>query len=375
MSERPVPPAPNAGLHLDIEVDRGTFQLRISCDVAPGEVLAVLGPNGAGKSTLLRALAGLTPISAGRITLEGAVLDDAGTGEFVEASRRPVGLVFQSHRLFPHLSVLDNVAFAARAAGQDRAESRRTARQWIGRLDLGGLADRKPAALSGGQSQRVALARALAREPGLLLLDEPLSALDARTRMGVQGELRRHLREFPGPCVLVTHDPLEALVLADRLLVVEDGAVMQQGSPLEVTRRPATEFVAKLVGLNLYAGHGHGNTVTLEDGSSFVLAEHVPADDVLVAIRPSAVIVGTERPIGTSVRNTWPGVVSGLTMLAERVRLDITGSPPVVADVTAAAVAELSLVAGTSVWMSVKATDLETYPQNSGRSGSVPALG
>ncbi|MEO6820992.1 MAG: ABC transporter ATP-binding protein [Candidatus Nanopelagicales bacterium] len=365
----------HAGLVLDAEVRRGDFRLTIAFQVAPGEVLGVLGPNGAGKSTLLRALAGLTPITAGRITLGGHLLDDAGSGTFVEAARRPVGLVFQNYRLFPHLSVLDNVAFAARAAGRDRARSRQAAWQWIDRLDLTSLADRRPAALSGGQAQRVALARALAREPALLLLDEPLSALDARTRLDVQGELSRHLSEFPGPCVLVTHDPLEALVLADRLVVIEDGAVVQQGTPAEVTRRPATDYVAKLVGLNLYAGHTEGYEVVLDDGGSFVMAEHVPASGVLVAVRPSAVVVSTQRPSGTSVRNTWPGVVSGLTMLAERVRLDIAGQPSVVADVTAAAVADLSLAAGAQVWMSVKATDLEVYQHTAARTRTTPANG
>jgi molybdate transport system ATP-binding protein len=365
----------DAGLALDAVVRRGGFQLTIAFHVVPGEVLGVLGPNGAGKSTLLRALAGLTPISAGRITLDGHLLDDVASGTFVEAAGRPVGLVFQNYRLFPHLSVLDNVAFAARAAGHDGARSRRAARQWIDRLDLRRLSDRRPAQLSGGESQRVALARALAREPALLLLDEPLSALDARTRLDVQAELRRHLSEYPGPCVLVTHDPLEALVLADRLVVIEDGAVVQQGTPAEVTRRPATEYVAKLVGLNLYAGHTEGYEVVLADGGTFVMAEYVSASDVLVAVRPSAVVVSTQRPSGTSVRNTWPGVVSGLTMLAERVRLDIAGQPSVVADVTAAAVADLKLAAGAQVWMSVKATDLEVYQHTADGTVTSPADG
>jgi len=362
----PVTAVQTDGLLIAADVRLGDFRLAVAFHVAPGEVLGVLGPNGAGKSTLLRALAGLTPISAGRITLDGQGIDDATTGSFAEVAARPVGFVFQNYRLFPHLSVLDNVAFAARASGQARRHARQAAREWINRLGLSELADRRPAALSGGQAQRVALARALARQPALLLLDEPLSALDARTRLGVQAELRRHLADFDGPCLLVTHDPLEALVLADRLLVIENGVIVQQGTPAEVTRRPATEYVAKLVGLNLYAGHAVGREVALSGGGTFVVANPYEQGAVLVAARPSAVIVSTHRLDGTSARNTWPGTIAGLTMLADRVRVDIEGRPPVVADVTAAAIADLSLAPGSQVWVSVKATDLEVY----GRSGA-----
>ena len=198
---------------------------------APGEVLGVLGPNGSGKSTLLNAVAGLMPVSRGQILLDGQVVDDAATGEFLEAADRPVGFVFQNYRLFPHLSVLDNVAFSPRARGISRHEARAAATRWLDRLGLTPFAGRRPADLSGGQAQRVALARALAGDPALLLLDEPLSALDARTRLDVQTELSRHLSDFAGPCLLVTHDPFEALVLADRLLVLEDGQIVQEGTP------------------------------------------------------------------------------------------------------------------------------------------------
>ena len=349
------------GLEVDVEVRRGPFTLRAALTAAPGQVLAVLGPNGAGKSTLLAAVAGLTPVARGRVVLGGATLDDAGTGTFVEAAGRPVGVVFQDYRLFPHLSVLDNVAFSPRARGAGRSAARSVASGWLDRLGLSAVAARRPADLSGGQAQRVALARALAGDPALLLLDEPLSALDARTRLEVQTELKGHLAQFAGPCLLVTHDPLEALVLADRLLVLEHGRVVQQGTPAEVARRPATEYVARLVGLNLYAGVARGAHVTLDGGGSFVVPDHAEHGPVLVALRPSAVVVSTSPPDPSSVRNTWPATVVGLSLLTDRVRLDLQGEPAAVVDVTPAAVAELGLDVGRRVWLSAKATDLEVY--------------
>ncbi len=349
------------GLVVDCAVSRGAFTLTAAFAVAPGEVVGVLGPNGAGKSTLLGALAGLTPVASGRIELAGQVIDDAGTGVFVEAAARPVGFVFQNYRLFPHLSVADNVAFGPRARGAGRRAAAGAAQYWLDRLGLAGLAERKPKQLSGGQAQRVALARALAAEPALLLLDEPLSALDAGTRLDVQAELRRHLAEFTGPCLLVTHDALEALVLADRLLVLEAGRIVQAGTPAQVARQPATDYVAKLVGLNLYAGQSEGGAVRLDAGGSFTVPELARPGEVFVAVRPSAVVVSAERPRDSSARNAWPARIAGLTLLADRVRLDLEGKPPALVDVTPAAVAELALRPGHQVWLSVKATDLEVY--------------
>jgi molybdate transport system ATP-binding protein len=349
------------GLIVDAEVSRGDFTLAVSLGAAPGQVVGILGPNGAGKSTLLGAVAGLTPVSSGRIVLAGQVLDDASTGAFIETARRPVGYVFQNYRLFPHLSVADNVAFSPRARGMGRQSAQSAASHWLSRLGLADLANRKPAQLSGGQAQRVALARALAGQPGLLLLDEPLSALDAGTRLDVQAELKRHLAEFAGPSLLVTHDPLEALVLADRLLVLEQGRIVQEGTPAQVAGQPATDYVAKLVGLNMYAGHADGARVALDTGGTFVIPDRGQHEDVLVAVRPSAIVVSMQRPAGGSARNAWPARIVGLTLLADRVRLDLDGQPHALVDVTPAAVAELSLAAGTEVWASVKATDLSVY--------------
>jgi molybdate transport system ATP-binding protein len=359
--------------------DRGAFSLHVAFQVTAGESLAVLGPNGAGKTTLLRMLAGLTPLSAGRVELDGMVLDDAASGTFVPTESRRVGLVFQGYRLFPHMDVRDNVAFGPRSGGYGRARARHIAEEWIDRLDLADLVDRRPHQLSGGQAQRVALARALATDPALLLLDEPTAALDVRTRLEVRATLREHLRHFAGPVVVVTHDPLEAMVMADRLLVLEGGRAVQQGPPADVSRRPATDYVARLVGLNLYAGTvvaaparddggEPGALVTLDRGG-VLHAAGLPTSDlaaeprVLVALRPAAVSLHLERPGAGSPRNVWPGAVAGMEPSGDRVRVQVRGTPDVLVDVTPAAVAELALRPGRAVWVSVKATELDVYPE------------
>ena len=356
-----------------VAVDRGTFRLQARIEVPAGQVLAVLGPNGAGKTTLLRALAGLLALDRGTISVGDQVWDDAASGGFVPAADRAVGLVFQDYRLFPHLSVLDNVAFAARARGSTRRAARAAAAVRLDRLGLAPLAGQKPAKLSGGQAQRVALARALAGDPRLLLLDEPLAALDARTRLEVRGELRHHLAEFAGPTVLVTHDPLEAMVLADQILVIEGGSVVQQGPPAEVARRPATEYVARLVGLNLYPGslvQAEGRRIGLDGGGHLIAAGHDP-DQVpsltgarmLVAVSPTAISIHAREPDPGSARNLWSGRVVGMELLTDRVRVAVEGRPDALVDVTAAAVAALSLQTGQQVWLTAKATEVIAYPQ------------
>ena len=365
----PGPKRDGGTLTMTAAVHRGTFRLDIDLSIKPGEVLGVIGPNGSGKTTLLRALAGLTPITDGRISLGDQILDSTQPTVFVAPERRPIGFVFQNYRLFPHLNVRDNVAFSPRCRKTRQRQSRLIADHWLDRLGLTDLGARKPAELSGGQAQRVALARALAADPGLLLLDEPLAALDAKTKLEIRGVLRRHLTEFPGATLLVTHDPLEAMVMTDRLIVIEDGRIVQRGDPTAVARRPATQYVARLVGLNLYHGtlddSGH---ITLDDNAGNLIATHPlpadgpPADRVLVAIRPNAIAVHTARPDHFSPRNVWPGTVTGLELLTDRVRAQITGTPCALVDLTPDAVAELELIDGKHVWLSTKATDLEIYP-------------
>jgi molybdate transport system ATP-binding protein len=271
--------------------------------------------------------------------------------------------VFQDYRLFPHMRVIDNVAFGPRVRGVDRIRSRQLAQRWLDRLDIADLARHRPAQLSGGQAQRVALARALAAEPGLLLLDEPLAALDARTRLAVQGELREHLVAFAGPTLLVTHDPLEALLLADRIVVLEDGAIVQQGSPHDIAARPATDYVATLVGVNLYPGVAAGGTVELDGGGTVMIGDTHLSGRILVAVRPSAITVYTSRPDPGSARNLWPGRIDALAPLADRIRLRVSGTPSALVDVTAPAVAELGLARGRDVWLAAKATEVSAYPE------------
>jgi molybdate transport system ATP-binding protein len=342
------------GLAAHLVIRRDAFTLDIEFAVAPGEVVALLGPNGAGKTTALRALAGLVGLSDGAIELNGERL------QLLPAERRPVGMVFQDYLLFPHLSALDNVAFGPRCHGLAKGEARRTAAEWLDRVGLAEHAAKKPRALSGGQAQRVALARALAIRPRLLLLDEPLAALDAHTKLDIRAELRRHLADFDGVTVLVTHDPLDAMVLADRLIVIEDGHVVQEGGPAEVARHPRTDYVARLVGLNLYRGVADGHTVTLRNGLTVEVTES-GRGEVFVAFPPGAVALFRTRPDG-SPRNLWEARVDGIERLGDQVRVHLDGPISVAADVTQGAVADLGLAADQRLWAAVKASETHSYP-------------
>ncbi|MGW2490045.1 ABC transporter ATP-binding protein [Streptomyces sp. NPDC001606] len=348
-----IPPPPALDAHL--LVDRTTFRLDVPLTAAPGEVLALLGPNGAGKTTALRALAGLIPLTGGHLHLDGAPL------HHTPPESRPVGVVFQDYLLFPHLCALDNVAFGPRCQGASKAEARAEAAAWLDRMGLAAHAHAKPRRLSGGQAQRVALARALATRPRLLLLDEPLAALDARTRLEVRAQLRRHLAEFEAVAVLVTHDPLDAMVLADRLVVVEHGRVVQEGGPTDIARHPRTDYIAQLVGLNLYRGRADGHTVRLDAGPSITTTETL-SGPAFVAFPPSAVTLFRDRPTASSARNLWRCEVAGLETHGDQIRADLTGELPLAADLTTVAAAELDLHPGAPVWATVKATQTHAYP-------------
>ena len=347
-------------LTAQVAVQLGTLDLDVSIEAAPGEIVAVLGPNGAGKTTFLRAVAGLVPLARGRVTVDEVVLEDAARHVHLPPERRPIGVVFQDYLLFPHLTALENVAFGLRARGVTARDSRVRARSWLDRLGVGEYSETKPRALSGGQAQRVALARALATDPRLLLLDEPLAALDASARGAVRRDLKRHLASFAGIRIVITHDPLEAVALADRLVIVERGRVVQTGSPAEVTQRPRSRYVADLVGVNLLRGAATGGQVKLPGGASLQSADGVDGE-VFAVIHPRAVALHRARPEG-SPRNVWRGRASVLDFQGDRVRVGVEGEMPIVAEVTPAAVRELDLAEGGEVWVSVKATEISVYP-------------
>lgn len=344
-------------LEADVVVRRGALEVRAALSVERGETVAVVGPNGAGKSTLLRCLAGLLPIDEGTISVDGTVLDDPSLDVLVAPEHRPFGVVFQDHLLFPHLTALDNVAFGLRARGVRRSEARATSAEWLERLGLGSCSSSLPAALSGGQAQRVALARALATQPRVLLLDEPLAALDASTRVAVRTELRRHLESFDGMRVLVTHDPVDAYALADRVVVLEGGRVVQQGALAEVAASPRSRFVADLVGVNLVEGVVSGGVLVTAAGARVVIADAVDGP-ALAVIRPHSVVVSRRAEEG-SARNRWAATIASIDRRGDRARLVLEGELPLLADITVDALEQLGLRPGDEVHAAVKATDIE----------------
>ncbi|MFB9908890.1 sulfate/molybdate ABC transporter ATP-binding protein [Allokutzneria oryzae] len=332
-------------------VTRGAFTLDVQLDLEAGEVVAVLGPNGSGKSTLMNLLAGLLRPDSGHLTLGGRDLVDA------QPHQRGIGLLAQEPLLFPHLTALANVEFGPRA--QRRAGSRETALRWLAEVDAAEFADRRPRQLSGGQAQRVALARALAAEPDLLLLDEPLNALDIDAAPAMRGLLRRVLRAQSRPAIVVTHDALDALVLADRVVVLDAGRIVEQGPSREVLTRPRSAFAARIAGLNLIAG------TTVEGGlhsdSGVVIAGRstaAPGENGVAVFSPSAVAVHRDNPHG-SPRNALRVRLAGMEPRGDLVRL--RAADGTAADITPAAVAELGLEPGQDVWFVVKATEVGVH--------------
>ncbi|MFD7094985.1 ABC transporter permease [Streptomyces xanthophaeus] len=326
----------------------------LTLDAEPGTTIAVVGENGAGKTTLLRALLGLTPRAHAELRLGDTEVTS------LPPHRRQVAWVPQDGALFPHLTAEANTAYGLRARRVPRAEARREARAWLDRLGVGHLAHRKPAQLSGGQAQRVALARALAARPRLLLLDEPLAALDQTTRARVRHTLRTHLADFGGVCLIVTHDPVEAVSLADRVLVLADGRTLQDAPPAEVTRHPRSPWVARMLGRNAWPGTASADGLALAEGGRLVVAEALPEGaEALAIIAPEAVSLHRTRP-GGSPRNVWPGTVREITAVGSRLRVLVASgqAPDLVAEITPEAAAELGIVDGAEVWTSVKATEV-----------------
>ncbi len=329
------------------------FDLAVTLTIGHGETVALLGPNGAGKSTTVNALAGFLPIDHGHISLNGRSLDD-GAKTFIHPSHRRIGAVFQGGLLFPHLTVQENVAFGLSAGSDLRAD----VDDWLGALGIRDLADRRPAQLSGGQAQRVALARALACAPDMLMLDEPMSALDIANRASVRAMLDEHLRSFEGPRLLISHDPTDAFLLADRIVIIEDGTVTQVGTADQIRQQPASAWVASFAGTNLLRGV---NRTGIVDLAGHELALHTRAADldgeVIVSISPTAVSLHLDRPSG-SPRNVWQTSVAMIEPLGTTARITLSAPIALSVDLTAASVTALGLRSGVTVWASVKATEL-----------------
>ena len=339
------------------------FDLDIDLHIPAGQTVALLGPNGAGKSTTVGALAGLHPIDEGAIRLAGRTLDDPSSSTFVATEDRSIGVVFQDYLLFDHLSVLDNVAFGLVSAGERKSAARRSAQPWLELFDLGGLASRRPTELSGGQAQRVALARALATEPDLLLLDEALAALDVGTRGELRRLLSRHLAEFNGPRLLITHDPTDAFLLADTIAVIENGRLTQTGTPEEIRRRPATTYVAALAGTNLLMGTNEGGRLRLDEHpAELQTADTSISGPVLITIHPTAVALHLSQPEG-SPRNSWQTTVASVEPLGDTTRITLADPLPLGVDITPGSTEKLGLAPGSPVWASVKATEISVTSQ------------
>lgn len=353
-------------LHAAVRLRRSAFELDVAFDVPGGQVVAVLGPNGSGKSTLLDCLAGLLRPAGTSVSIGGRPLDALPPHE------RRVGVLRQDPLLFPHLSALENVAFGRRARGAHRARARKEAGRWLAEVGADELAERKPAQLSGGQAQRVAIARALATEPDLLLLDEPLAALDVHAAPAIRALLRRTLRSRVGDrvTVLVTHDPLDALALADSVLVLADGRVVERGPTQEVLAVPRTPFTARIAGVNLVAGHARTDGLRAADGlvSGLLAADAVDGEPAVAVFAPSTVSVFArgEAPRHGSPRNTADATVETLEPHGAVVRLRTAQAPEwaggIAADLTPAAVAELAIEPGSAITVSVKATSVRIHP-------------
>jgi molybdate transport system ATP-binding protein len=358
----------SATLQARFTVRRRDFTLDAEVRLEPGEVLALLGPNGSGKSTLLAVIAGLLVPDAGTVAVSGRVLTRCADGRplLVPPERRGIGLLGQDPLLFPHLSALDNVAFGPQSQGKPRDEARRLAATWLTAVELGGFEQRRPAQLSGGQQQRVALARALAAEPAVLLLDEPMAALDVQTASLMRQLLAERLAANRVATILVTHDVLDAIVLADRVAILQDGRIVDEGAKTRVLAAPRSPFAAALVGVNLVTGTADAGGLRLADGRSITGhgARPEAGGEAAAVFRPADVRVAAVAPPGAGVTNGWPSSIVALEPSSGGVRLRLAGDPQIAAEVSPVLVAELGLEPGMPVWLTVDPADVTLLPAN-----------
>jgi molybdate transport system ATP-binding protein len=351
----------------DLAERRGSFELAVTLTAPAGATTVLVGESGAGKTSILRLLAGLDHPERGSLTLDGQVYVDTSAGVHRPAWDRDVGYVAQDFSLFPHLTVFDNVAFGLRAAGVAHTDVATRVAEALGRTGVSDLSDRLPGELSGGQQQRAAVARAVVLRPRLLLLDEPLSALDVQTRRQLRGELRALLRELPCVTIYVTHSPLEALLFGDQIVVVENGRVTQAGSREELLRRPRSRYVAELIGTNLFVGRwampiGERPVVRTSEGALEVGS--APREGAVFAtVSPREITLSLTPPAG-SAQNVFAGPVLEVAPeppAGERVRVVVGTEPLIVAEVTETAVESLGLREGMLVHAAFKATGVQTY--------------
>lgn len=360
------PTRSTGALTLQATVRERGFDVQLTLE--PGQVVAVLGANGAGKSTLLGLIAGLLRPDTGHIELDGHTLVDTARGTWTPPHQRGVVLLAQEALLFPHLSVTANVAFGPRSRGLGTRAAKARATDWLIAVDALELTDRRPAQLSGGQAQRIAIARAMAAEPALLLLDEPMSALDVAVAPALRMLLRSVLRGSGRTALLVTHDILDALSLADRIVVMEGGHVVEDGPTRSVLTQPRSAFAARIAGVNLLGGRADADGLTTRGGMHVqgLLDPACTAGAASVAVfRPNAVAVHLEPSTG-SPRNSFRVTVTELEPRGDVIRVHAVdaadSASTLLADVTAAAVADLELLPGLDVHFVVKATEVSVYP-------------
>ncbi len=343
-----------------VELGRFTLEADFGCE--PGETIALVGPNGSGKSTALATMAGLLRLSSGSLDVDDAPFDD--TRAWVPPDQRRLGMVFQDILLLPHLSVLDNVAYGPRRRRLPAEHARGVALQQLERFGVADLAHVRPRTLSGGQAQRVALARALACEPRLLLLDEPLSALDAETRLQVRCELHRSLGDFDGYAFLVAHDVVDVLVLADRVVVFEQGRIAQISTPTELERHPRTRYAAALVGTNLLRGQRRGAMIELGRGVAIPAGRDGVDGPVDVVVSPRHVTVSahhdTDQPTGT-----WVGTIAGMEAAGDDVHIRISAPIAISARASIESLRDLHLAPGAHVDVRIDPSAVSVFAEAS----------